>query len=229
MVKMLKIVVFYTITFPLAGYGIGGIVGLARLSRFLKLVGMENFPKQSGRIVLVSNHPSMKETFILPGLFFRHYALRPKYGPWVMAGANLWRSLWFPLMCVAWGRVISVNRKPKQKKRHSDKIKSAFEPAAKVLEEGGNIFFFPEGGRTFRGVGEGETYLYSAKGRKIRPLKRGVAFLASQPGVTLVPVWVEWSTRTITVGEAQNFTDVPRKEIIARTQKALLELADKVA
>ena len=79
MVKMLKIVVFYTITFPLAGYGIGGIVGLARLSRFLKLVGMENFPKQSGRIVLVSNHPSMKETFILPGLFFRPCVIEPAF------------------------------------------------------------------------------------------------------------------------------------------------------
>jgi len=231
MVKVLQKIVFYTLTFPIAGYVLGGLSQLARLTCLFKVEGMENFPNESGKIMLVSNHPSMTETFILPGLFFRHYVFRPKHGPWVLAGSNLWRSpIYFLPMCVAWGRVITVLRKQKRKERSFGRATPAFDPAVKVLEDGGNIFFFPEGGRTWKREKEGKTILFSAiKGRKLAKLRRGVALLASQPGVILVPVWVEWSTRTITVGEPHTFTDVPQKEIISRIEQIFLELADKVA
>ncbi len=217
MKKFINSVVFFLFTLPF-GTLVGVLFWFMRLFGFLELKGFENFPKQKGKIVLVSNHPYKGEQFLLIGLFFPRYLFQPKYGPWNLADkANYYDKPKYWLMRP---RLIPVDRSLKKGDLES------FEVALAVLDSGANIIVFPEGGRTSKGT----DFLTSKKGKKIRlPLKTSFAILAAQPGTITLPVWCEfdgWLMR-VTIGQQQNFEGVQRKEVTERIKKILLELADE--
>ncbi|HEY5037928.1 MAG TPA: lysophospholipid acyltransferase family protein [bacterium] len=216
MERIRSVVVFFLFTYPV-GLVIGIGFWLLRLVGVLKVKGWGNFPHWRQRVLVVSNHPSLVEPILLTGLFFHQYVLRPfKYGPWTLAD----RRNYYDRYPILRSKLIPVDRT-----RAGDP--GSLVAAKQVLESGGNLIVFPEGGRTFKGT----SFLESRSGRKMRPLKEGFAFLAVETNAVLLPLWFEGSFRSgmrIAIGEAMIFTGgTPRNEVVEITERILLELADK--
>jgi 1-acyl-sn-glycerol-3-phosphate acyltransferase len=215
MKKIMNAVVFFLFTYPV-GIVIGLVFWFFWLTRVMEIRGWENFPKQRGKVLVVSNHPYKGEQVLLTGLFFRWYLFRPwKYGPWSLADRKNYYDK-YPLLRP---RLIPVDRT-----RNGDP--EALNLAKSVLSTGANIILFPEGGRTSKG----QSFLTSRFGARIRPLKGGFAILAAERGTVLVPVWFEhyhWYDIILVIGESICFSGITRREIVERTEKILLELADK--
>ncbi len=224
--EILKVIVFYLVTYPIAGNVIGGAVELFWFSGFWRVNGRENFPKESGKIVLVSNHPGIIETVLVPGLFRPHYTFSPKYMPRILANKrSVFHTWWAMLTWIVWPVFIFVG-----KKRNAGDSWSLVSAEAH-LDSGGNIVIFPEGARTDKVTKgqRGNRHLYSRDGnRKIKPLRNGFTHLVSMPGVRMVPVWVDSSTKTVRVGCPRKFSGVDHKEILLQTQNILLELPHEV-
>jgi 1-acyl-sn-glycerol-3-phosphate acyltransferase len=199
----------------------GLVFWILRLMGILRVEGWKNFPKQKGKILLVSNHPSLVEPVLLSGLFFHQYAIRPKLGPFTLADKRNYYNKW-------WAYVLRPRLIPVDRAKLTGDAGSLV-TATKVIESGANVVVFPEGGRTFKGL----SFLISPNGRKkIRPLKSGFALLATMPGVTLVPVWFEsdnWISMKMVIGTPMNFKGVPREEVIKKTGNIILELADQAS
>ena len=210
-------VVFLLFTYP-AGLLIGVVFEGLCACGLLEVKGSENFPRQKGRILVVSNHPYKGEQFLLTALFFVQYLLHPfKYGPYTMADLRNYYNSW--LWWFLRPRLIPVDRT----KRDGDP--QSLWVARRIIESGANIITFPEGGRT----GKGPARLVSRRGKEIRPLKGGFSFLATGAGVVTVLVWVEfssWRSMKLTIGEPVKFEGMAREEVVQRTQEMLLELAD---
>lgn len=218
MKKIVNVVVFLLFTYP-AGLLIGVVLDRLWCTGLLELRGWENFPRQKGKILVVSNHPYKGEQFLLTGLFFGQYLLHPfKYGPYTVADAkNYYDSLLYRWLLRP--RLIPVDRTKDKGDPRSLLV------AKRVLESGANIITFPEGGRTSKGT----NHLVSRGGKVIRPLKGGFAVLATGKGVATVPVWFEfrgWNSMRLAIGKPVCFEGTPREEIIHKTEVMLLELAD---
>jgi 1-acyl-sn-glycerol-3-phosphate acyltransferase len=216
MKKMTTAAKLILLTFPV-GIVIGATFLFMRFFRTLEISGLKNFPKQGGKIVLVSNHPSKTETILMIGLFFRKYLFRPfKHAPWTLTD-RLWYEKWIFFMIRP--RLIPVDR-PRFGKAES------MEAAKEVLASGGNIIIFSEGTRTPIGKG----HLYSRSGKRLLPLKKGVAILATEPGTTLVPVWVEYPKSLkikMVIGEPVSYEGTPKEVVLEKITKTLLDLADQ--
>ena len=213
--KLLDVTTFILFTYPV-GIVIGTTFELLGFVGIVEIVGRKNFPKQRGKIVLVSNHPSLLEPVLLIGLFFRQYALWPKYSLWTLTDKWWYNILVFFLVHP---RLIPVDRP-----RYMGKSES-LAAAKQVLSSGGNIIIFSEGSRTFNGA----HHLFSGRGKRILPLRKGIAVLADEPQAVTVPVWVEfseWRRVKINIGTPMHFEGRPREEVIEQTTKALLALAD---
>lgn len=217
MEKLTNFIVFFLFTYP-AGVLIGIAFWLLRLFGVLKVKGWRNFPHWHKRVIVISNHPSLVEPILLVGLFFHQYLFRPLiYGPWTFADKKNYYNK-YPLLRP---RLIPVNRTGKNGNLESLLV------AKQILKSGGIIIMFPEGGRTFKGT----SFLTSARGKKIRPLKEGFAYLALETSAVLLPLWFQgnfWSGMSLTIGEPTAFTSgTPRDEVLERTEKVLLDLADQ--
>jgi 1-acyl-sn-glycerol-3-phosphate acyltransferase len=215
-------IVLRFVAYPI-GVCIGILSMLAELLTALRVKGWGNFPRQSGKILVVSNHPYRGEQFFLIGLLFLHkFILSVKHGPWTMADKINYYDQWW-----AWplrSRLISVDRTKKLGDLKSVGV------AEGVLASGGNVLVFPEGTRTSKVTSR--RALFSRKGKKLGLLKSGFARLALVSGVVLVPVWVEfhaWYDVEVIIGEPVTFPQgTTEGEIVERVQVILLELADRV-
>jgi len=222
MKKVMNATVFFLFTYP-AGIVMGVALWFFRFFGILKAKGLENFPKQKGKILLVSNHPWKGEQFLLIGLFFSQYFLQPfRYGPWSMADRKNYYNK--PRYVLMRSRLIPVDRTLKNGDLGSLAV------AKSVLESGGNLIIFPEGGRTVK-KGKEHELIRSKTGKPLRRLKAGFAHLATEvTGVTLLPVWFEfdsWRSMRLTIGKPVHFYGMQRKGVVQRTEKILLELADQ--
>ncbi|OHA88795.1 MAG: hypothetical protein A3C70_01370 [Candidatus Zambryskibacteria bacterium RIFCSPHIGHO2_02_FULL_43_14] len=221
MKKFTNVIILFLFTYPV-GVLIGVIFWLLWLVGALEIKGWwKNFPRWQTRVVLISNHPYKGEQFLLAGLFFFQYLFQPlKHSPWIVADAKNYYNKWF-----CWflrPRLIPVDRSGK-----NGDLKSLI-TAKNILRSDGNLIIFPEGGRTSKG----KAFLTSKKGKRIRvPLKEGFVSLVTEPGVILLPVWFEcnrWHDMRLIIGEPIMFTSgTPRNEVVERTERILLELADQ--
>jgi 1-acyl-sn-glycerol-3-phosphate acyltransferase len=227
---------FWCIVYPSAVI-VGRLIWLFRKFGWIRISGFENLP-QEGSVLLVSNHPSLWEPIILPCLFFLQYWFPPvRRIPYCVADSKNYVDTWY------WGglksRFISVTRE----KRKNRLAHRAIEQIIGVLKIGGDIVFFPEGGRT----GKGEEFLYSCSGKPLRCLKPGIGKILCNVNCIVVPIWVdgaekvlpigEWFPRfwrgiTITVGppivleEIKDSTKDDRNRAISVVTDALLKTAD---
>jgi 1-acyl-sn-glycerol-3-phosphate acyltransferase len=110
-----------------------------------------------------------------------------------------------------------------------------------VLDKGGRVLIFPEGGRTFKAVKRGR--LESPGGKEIGTLKNGAGWLAMKTGARILPVWLDgtdrilpnnrfpfprlWRHATIKIGTPIEANGHKREEITAEIARALLSLADE--
>jgi 1-acyl-sn-glycerol-3-phosphate acyltransferase len=124
--------------------------------------------------------------------------------------------------------------------RPQDRI-SSISAIKKILEDGGRILIFPEGGRTFKAVKKGSHK--SAGGKEIGKLKNGAAWLAINTGARVLPIWIEgtdkvlpnnrfplprlWHPITIKIGQPFLVSGDGREEATSQIALALLALADE--
>lgn len=227
-------------------YPVGILFGLwflaGRLLGRVKILHEERLPSADGmdKVILVSNHPSVIDPFLIGSLLFRYYFWHPlKHAPLVVADRlNFYDRWWFwPLRSV----IVPVDRDDKRKKALVIiKIK-------KAIECGRMILIFPEGGRTFKGK-EGE-FLSGQNGSRLRKLEEGVGLLVQRTGAKVLPMGIKGSDKvipnsrrrlwnwsridvrkkiSINVGDAMNFDSaLPREQVTQEIGKKLLQLIDE--
>lgn len=220
-------------------------VFLGIIFHFLKIFGTirvlhgERFPHYQRRIILVSNHPSLVDPFVVAALFFPDYLFYP-FGliPWSTPDRKNFYDRWY----FFWLRARSV---PIDRTAKRTRLRETLLRMKRILDRRENLILFPEGGRTFKG----ECFLYSRTGkRRIRALKKGIGWLVAQTNALVVPIWLEGTERVlpnrldklfvlprfgpgikIKIGRPLRFENSQGKgkEITASIAKALLELADE--
>jgi len=167
---------------------LAGFIGMALLvsgivkvkGNALKAIWMM-MTANAGKIV-ISNHPSMSETFIVPMLFFIAYLFNPRVMPistpddrlYYRADLSFVRPVCIPV------------------KRDDPSGKGAFDfvrRAMKVLDENGSIMLFPEAGRTHKGKE------FKTKGaNRVRKFAKGILSLLKSKKSKhrlIIPVWVK--------------------------------------
>lgn len=182
---------------------------LSLMSR-VRIRGREHLPADGG-FILAPNHPS-----ILDGLFAAIAVLPRRMS--FMGMAELWNKrvpAWvmsrlgaFPVVRGTWDR-------------------DAFETAAAVLDRGGVLVLFPEGGVSPPGG--------------YKPAKSGIGHIAHTAGATIVPVHLDgprklykpwtWPKVTVTVGEpiAVEQHAEPARELSQATAERVLDEIKRLA
>ena len=249
----------------MTNYVVGPILGIfiCLLEAFgrIKFVHFERFPIWDGKLIIVSNHPSLLEPFILPLMgfpwmnfpwvfssqwtrirlslsFFRdlrkEFSLQRKLIPAnVPDRDNFYDPLYFRLF-----REISVSVDRNGNSHNRIRTIMALKD---ILDNGGRILLFPEGTRTFKGVRKAG--FTTPCGKQLGRLKNGAAWLATNTGAKILPVWVEgtdrvlpneklplprlWRRVTIKIGHPFVVEASNREAATAVITQALLHLADE--
>lgn len=235
--RVMKMSLVFLIIYPF-GIMLGFAVMLMCLIKALRILHWKRFPYFKKKVIIVANHPSLADPFLIASMFFYGFLLNPfAYGPLLVADRkNFYDSWWF-----FWLRpfMISVDRGNRESEAKS--IRQIIE----ALNKGKRIVIFPEGGRTCRG----KDFLYSNKGKKIRKFKNGVGLIIRRTKAAVIPVWLDGtddffpnSTKRlfylrfgvarmkIKIGQVINFekNDMPDSEQVTRIiTDALLKLADE--
>lgn len=206
-------------------YSFGALLGivfnLLRLFGRIKIIHPERFPRWQEKLVLIANHPSYLETFLLPALFFRQYYIHPiKFIPWSTPKATYYDKWFFVPFRPRSIRVEEGNRKMEIQ---------ALRNMIKVLKEGYGEIIFPEGRRTRKATDTDKDNkdIILRKGKAIRVLKPGVARLVLVEGVTVLFIWIDgaekmmppgsyfprlWKKMTIKLGNPMKFQGYKRSQ-----------------
>lgn len=231
----------------LAIYTVGLLLGLLLyFLRFLnwvyagwgiKVQHWERFPKKQKGVLIVSNHPSLLEVLIVPALFFRDYILHPfDFSPWNIPDKKNYFDNWY---WWAWAKIRLV---PVDRENDRESFK-ALRRVKEILNLGGIVILYPEGGRTFKGKG----FFHSKKGKKIRKLKEGIGWLILRTNPLIVPIWIDGAEKvlpnkigklyhclpnflncvTVKIGKPIHIEDKSKGQITQEVALSLLELADE--
>ena len=231
--KLAVLVVVYTFGVVLAAL----FLGLFRWLGWVKIFHPERFPHFRGRLIVVSNHPSLLvETILIPLLFWREYLRHPlTLTPWVTPDRNNFTNHWYWW----WLKVRAISVKRGDRKAEV----TAYREMKEVVNAGGIIHLLPEGGRT----GKAKQHFESPKHhQKLGVLKRGAADLVLETGATLLPIWVDnadrvmplspeklytfpriWKGVTLKIGQPVILEQENRDEVSQQIAFKLLELADE--
>jgi 1-acyl-sn-glycerol-3-phosphate acyltransferase len=153
--------------------------------RRIRITNWEKFPHRKQGVLVVVNHRSMLEPFVIAALFFRGYLINPlKYGPmFVVDKSNFWdRWYWW------WLRpfLIPVERGSLAGQR------AAYRMIRTALEKGRTVVIFPEGGRTdFGPTKDGFVRNTKDKTKRIRKLTDGAGLSALLTDAPVVVIWVD--------------------------------------
>ena len=207
------------IRFLIANYLIvptmGILVCLLEAFGRIKFIHFERFPIWEGKLIIVSNHPSLLEPFVLPLMGFpwmnfpwvfsplrsrirfslswlkelqKEFSLPKKLIP---ANAPDRNNFYDPLyMRVFQGINVPVDRNERAQGRISTVL-----ALKKALENGGRILIFPEGSRTFKAIKKAG--VRSTNGKELGKLKEGAAWLALKTNARILPIWVEGTDRVL--------------------------------
>ncbi len=173
----------------------------------VEIEGKENIDRKKGAYVLVANHQSSYDIFVL-------YAFVGLNFKWVMK--HELRKLWFIGKACEDAGFIFVDD------TRRDSITNTMTQAKKVLSQGYSIFIFPEGSRTLDG--------------KIQKFKKGAFVMASELDCPILPVTIDGAFNVLKRGNyipypskikltihkpfmPSEFGDAP-KSIISSQQKA---------
>lgn len=238
MKRILNILTLLFVTTPI-GIFCGIFFLLFRMIGRTKVLHWERFPHWERKLIVISNHPSMLETVMVPALFFHQYMVNPFwYAPVNTPDLFNFYRRWY----WAWARPFCV---PIDRSNGVTEGKSLY-LIRKALDAKKIVVLFAEGGRTFKG----KTFLYSQTGKKMRELKRGVGRLVVRTGARVLPIWLEGTDTvllnhptklfggvnlkgkiTIKIGELMEFPTSQRigkgEEIVKIIEQALLKLADE--
>jgi 1-acyl-sn-glycerol-3-phosphate acyltransferase len=188
--KILHVFLIYTI-----GVFLGCVFYTLKIFKVVRVLNKERIPHNHNGLIVISNHPSLLEPILIPLLFFWDYILHPfKLCPINIPDKTNYLDKWYWW----WLRLyaIPINRKDKR-----EGIGALFK-MRKVLNAGGIIIPFTEGGRTCFG----KAFAYSNNGKKIRISDevdkttegaRGISWLISQTNPTVLFIWVEGAEKVL--------------------------------
>jgi len=134
----------------------------------LKVTGQENIP-QDGSFIIVANHSSLLDPVIL-GI-----SIKPKII--FVAAAYLFKISWLSYL------LRKANSIPVQGENDISSLKRAL----KILQRGGVLGIFPEGGVD--------------RQKDDLPIKAGAAYLATKVGVPIVPIKIKGADKVLPRGE----------------------------
>lgn len=187
--------IYHTVSFLFLLYTIGLFVGFIFLFlRFIKRVRVENVKalrelkngQMYGRngVLIVSNHPSLLEPFLIPALFFPACLINPfKFFPWSTPDKHNFVSPWY-LWPVRRFRSIPIQRR----EMNMRDIKHSFLKIIERLRKGERVVLFPEGGRTHKRPQK----IYSPVSKKeMGKLKNGAEKIIQTCRSVVLPVWIE--------------------------------------
>ena len=193
----------------LIGPTLGVLICLLEAFGRIRFLHFERFPLWEGKLIIVSNHPSLLEPVILPLLGFPWMNF-----PWVFS--PLWTRIefswqWFKELQKEFSlhkklipanvpdkdnfydppywRVFQVINVPVDRNGGTQRRVSTVFALKRILEHGGRALIFPEGSRTFKAVRKSR--ISSANGKQLGELKDGAAWLALKTGAKVIPIWVE--------------------------------------
>jgi len=237
---------------------LGIIICLLEAFGRIRFVRFDRFPIWEEKMIIVANHPSLLEPLLLPLMGFPWMNF-----PWVFS--PLWTQVrfsfrWFkdlrkefvlqrklvpanvpdkqnfydpPYMGLFQGINVPVDRNGSAGGRIGTVL-----ALKKILEDGGRVLIFPEGGRTLKAVQRPGGINNS---EKLGGLKDGAAWLALKTGARIVPVWVQGTDKvlpngkfpfprlnhriTIKIGEPFRMEGITRQEATAEIARVLLSLA----
>ena len=253
------------IRFLVVNYLFSPIVGvlfclLEALGR-IKFVHFDRFPIWEEKLIIVSNHPSLLEPVLLPFMGFPWMNF-----PWVFSSqwsrikfslrwfSRLRKELALPKKLIPanvpdrqnffdygfWRLFQGINIPVDRNGKPQDRI-STISALKDVLEDGGRVLIFPEGGRTFKAVQNSR--FKSIGGKEVGKLKHGAAWLAINTDARVLPIWIEgtdrvlpnnklplprlWHRITIKIGKPFLISGSGREEATSEIRQALLALADE--
>jgi len=218
-IKRVKDIVFGEIRFFIANYLVIPMLGLSvcLLETFgrIKFIHFERFPIWEERLIMVSNHPSLLEPWVLPLMGFPWMNF-----PWVFS--PLWSRIKFSLR---WFRELQKEFSLPKKliPANAPDKNNFYDPLylrlfreinipvnrnggaggrigtvlalKEIIDNGGRVLIFPEGTRTFKAIRRGKDE--SANGRQLGELREGAAWLALKTNARILPIWVEGTDRVL--------------------------------
>ncbi|MCR4325575.1 MAG: 1-acyl-sn-glycerol-3-phosphate acyltransferase [Patescibacteria group bacterium] len=219
-------------------YVAGAVIALVfyvlRATRVVRVEHRERVPRRQSSLLIISNHPSLLEPFVIPSLFFTEWALSPRiWGPWSTPDRGNLRTKLVWCFWIGGARNVPIPRK-KEKGESHDAFREATYAALRklraILRIGGRIVVFPEGGRT-TSVPVVKR-LRSVKGYELRPVRKRVSELIAQTDPSVLPLWVEYprcgcTRMRIKVGHVIRFGNIDPETVADQLQSAMLALADE--
>ena len=194
---------------------LGILVCLLEAFGSMRFVHFERFPIWDGRMIMVSNHPSLLEPVILPLIGFpwmnfpwvfsplwtrirfslswfdelkKEFALQKKLIP---ANAPDKGNFYDPLFVRLFrGINVPVDRNGGVQGRSNSVL-----ALKRILESGGRVLIFPEGTRTFKAVQKSR--VSSGNGKALGKLKDGAGWLALKTAAKILPIWVEGTDKVL--------------------------------
>ncbi len=139
-----------------------------------------------GNVLLITNHPSLIETIVLPALFWWKKILGATARvPWSIADDSLFPGQWLydSFRCIAVCR--KEGREAQKKNVH------AVRKMQEIFAKQGSIILYPEGGRTCKG-----TEHVSRGSRRVRVCDSKLVVQSVRCGAKVLPVWVDHGTIT---------------------------------
>lgn len=182
--------------FLIFAYPIGAILWiifwLLRLLKIIRIQNQERFPVNFDKLVIVANHPSVIDPFLVAMLCLNSCMRHPfKKAMLIFADkASFYDRKW-----LFWARPIIVpvmrvkGEPPDVVRTARNHNKEQIARATTGIGNGRPAIIFPEGGRTFKGE-EGD-YHFSANGKRMRILEPGVGIILRKTEAVAVMVWVE--------------------------------------
>ena len=156
----------------------------------IEVKGLENvFRIKSGSLILC-NHPSILEPFLIGFLFALRYLRHPcAHRPWSTPDvANFYEKWWYWLL-----RWISI---PITRSGSATANRETLHQMLRIAKGGrGNLVLFVEAGRTCTAEKKGEA-IYSDKGNALGDINSSVGNLATRFGC-LIPIWIKGADRIL--------------------------------
>lgn len=205
--------------FLVINYILGPIMGVSMclLEAFgrVRFHNFRRFPIWDGKLILVSNHPSLLEPWLLPLIGFPWMNF-----PWIFSPA--WTRIKFSLkwmkelrkdfliqkqlipanvpdknnfydpLFIRWLRSINV---PADRNGGMHSRIATVSSLVEILDNRGRVLIFPEGTRTFKSAEKFRAK--SASGKELGKLKDGAGWLALKTNARILPIWVEGTDKVL--------------------------------
>ncbi|MEX2341283.1 MAG: lysophospholipid acyltransferase family protein [Candidatus Paceibacterota bacterium] len=179
------------------GLFFGLIVLLLRFFGKLKIEGEKKLliTAKKGRVVIMSNHPSLVEAFLLPVILSPRHLFDLNFFFWSLPDGQLFSSKTnlvsrFRRSLFRLGRCIMISR---SEGRNYLPIRQLY----RILNSGENIVIHPEGGRTEKG-----SSFVQLKKRRLRKIESNATMLIARLGGVIIPVFVDKREELATVSSS---------------------------